>query len=340
MSNLLKITVTRLAIAIFFIISLANATPYRLPSDGLIIGPNDEIAGDARDSFVSMLDSAKSKIDLSIYQLRDPAMINAIMRAHNRGVKIRIVTEKHPFKHEYSNKGNSSELERLTQAGIPIKGLTSRLAVNNKAQAHHKILIIDSDYAVIMNFNWDTSSLIENRNFALVIGKNNNAKEFQEIESLFDADWKDEKFSPQSGYLVIGPDHQREKFIKLFSQAKKCIRIYQQSYNDEEIVSVLEKLSRQGIKIKLLMMPFPFGGKKDINAPFQKRLIKAGGEVKLNKTRYMHAKAVIIDDEIAYIGSCNFYQPSLDFNREVGALTTNKNAIKRLIDMFEKDYKS
>jgi len=299
MLKLLKIAAC-LVLAIFLITSLANATPYKLPPDGLIIGPNDEISGSARDSFISMLDSAKSKIDLSIYQLRDPAIINAIICAHNRGVKIRIVTEKHPFEHKYSNKGNSIELERLTKVGIPIKGLTPRLAVNNKAQAHHKILIIDSNYAVIMNFNWDTSSLIENRNFALVIGKNNNAKEFQEIEGLFDADWKDKKFSPQSDYLIIGPDHQREKFIKLFSQTKKCIRIYQQSYNDEEIAGVLEKLSRQGIKIKLLMMPFPFGGKKDANAPFQERLIKAGGEVKLNKTRY-----IPIPLQTAGIGDCN-----------------------------------
>lgn len=189
-----------------------------------------------------------------------------------------------------------------------------------------------------MNFNWDTSSLTENRNFALIIYKNNNTNEFQEIENLFDIDWRDNNFFPESTNLIIGPDHQREKFIRLFHQAKKTIRIYQQSYNDEGIADALEKLSHQGIKIQLLMMPFPFGGKKDTNTPFQGRLIKTGGEVKLNKIRYMHAKAVIIDDKMAYIGSCNFYQPSLDFNREVGALTTDKNAIKRLISVFEKDW--
>ena len=67
---------------------------------------------------------------------------------------------------------------------------------------------------------------------------------------------------------------------------------------------------------------------------------KIKGEVHLVKTRYIHAKAVIIDGKIAYIGSCNFYPHSLSFNREIGVITKNQQAVQKLKDTFYKDWET
>ncbi len=189
-----------------------------------------------------------------------------------------------------------------------------------------------------MSGNWDTPALTNARDFALIISRDKNQKEFQEIKNIFESDWHNKQIDHKSELLIIGPRHQREDFINLFSKAKQRIEIYQQSYNDEKIAKALEDISRKGIKVKLLMMPFPFGGKKDSNSSFQDSLIKSGGEVRLVKTRYIHAKVVIVDGKIAYVGSCNFYPASLDFNREVGVIVQDVSAIKRLRDVFEKDW--
>ncbi|EKE01316.1 MAG: nucleic acid binding ob-fold tRNA/helicase-type [uncultured bacterium] len=311
-----------------------------LPPDGFIVVPEDETYGPARNLFVAMLDKAKHTIDLSMYQLKDQGMIDTLVRAHQRGVRIRIVSEKHPYKHLYNKEKNlHGGVEQLEKLGIPVKGLAPRFSKGNpQAQAHHKILIVDDDCVVVMSGNWDVSTLTATRDFALIINKDKDPLVFQEIKQLFESDWHNKSFEPKNESLIIGPGHQRDQFIKLFSKAKKSIEIYQQSYNDEKIAQALEDICRRGVDVKLLMMPFPFGGQKDGNAGFQDRLIKAGGKVHLVTTRYIHAKVVIIDGKMAYIGSCNFYPPSLDINREVGVLTENASVINRLRDVFKKDW--
>lgn len=329
-----------LFIVIIPVIALAGVVPKQLPQDGLIVVPTDATYGAARDLFITIIDGAKNKIDLSMYQLKDQGMIDALMRASKRGVQIRLVTEKNPYQHSLNQeKSILGGTDQLVKIGIPVKGLAPRfLKINSNAQAHHKILIVDDIYAVIMTCNWDVSSLTKTRDFAVIIYKDKTPEEFHELGKIFDSDWNNKQADNRNTSLIIGPNHQREDFIKLFSTAKQSIKIYQQSYNDEKIASTLEELCHKGIKVKLLMTPFPFGGNEDKNLPFQKRLIKAGGEVHLAKM-YIHAKVVIIDDKIFYIGSCNFYPSSLEFNREIGIIIHNVDAVDRLSATFEKDWK-
>jgi cardiolipin synthase A/B len=311
-----------------------------LPQDGFVVVPSDETYGDARDLFVAILDGAKSKIDLSMYQLKDQGMIDALIRASKRGVQVRIVTETSPYQHPYTNYKNScGGVKQLEKIGVPIKGLAPRLLERNPAaQAHQKILIVDDACLVVMSGNWGTPSLTDARDFALIINKDKTPLVFQCVKNVFESDWYNKQVDCKNESLIIGPGNQREQFLELFSKAKKSIEVYQQSYNDEKIASFLEGAARKGIKVKLLMMPFPFGGKKDSNSPFQDRLIKAGGEVRLVETRYIHAKAVIVDGKMAYIGSCNFFPPSLEYNREVGVITKDPSVIKRLREVFRKDW--
>lgn len=322
----------------FVLLSLI-ATPTL--ANKLIVVPGDKIQGFARDSFTNIIDSAQNKIDLAMYQIKDQGMIEALLRATQRGVKLRIITELNPYKHSYNqDKNKHGGLKQLEKNGIPIKGLPHNILANNpNAHAHYKFLIIDDRYAVVMSCNWDTPTLANTRDFALILSKEKNPIEFWEINRIFNADWQNKKISSTRESLIVGPDHQREKFIKLFSKAHKSIEIYQQSYNDEKIAQALENRCRKGIKVKLLMMPFPFGGSKDKNLPFQIRLVKTKGEVRLVKTRYIHAKVVIIDGKIAYIGSCNFYPHSLNFNREIGVITKNQQAVQKLKDTFDQDWK-
>ena len=106
------------------------------------------------------------------------------------------------------------------------------------------------------------------------------------------------------------------------------------------------------------MTPFPFGGSKDTSAVFQDRLINAGCEVQYmvrdpglnddklvankmrakNTTFYIHAKSFIVDDEKAYIGSCNYYAPSFEYTREIGITTQEAGVIKKLKNLFSRDW--
>jgi cardiolipin synthase A/B len=316
----------------------------------------------ARDIFISMIDGAQKSVDLMMYQLKDQAVIESLMRAQSRGLKVRIITENNPYKHGLNTEANVfGGIGQLRETGVPVQGLASRFWFsedNHKGHAHSKILIIDGERIAIMSLNWDESSFRWCRDFALIINKNKNPTEVADIVGIFNADWNNEEFDYKSKLLVVGPGHgldrhsQRNEFINLFLSAKESIEIYIQSYNDEEIAQVLEKICHEGkVKVRLLKVQFPFGEKGDENAPFQNRLIKAGGEVRFsvpgpepidarseNTRFYIHAKVVIIDGKEAYIGSCNFYTPSLEYSREIGIVTQDVGVIKQLKGLFKRDW--
>jgi phosphatidylserine/phosphatidylglycerophosphate/cardiolipin synthase-like enzyme len=324
---------------LFFNSNLGAVMPGSLPPDGLIVVPKDEVYGKARDQFAVMLNAAKSSIDLSMYQLKDQQMIDLLIAAAKRGVAVRIFTEKNPYKHIYNqDKNEHGGLKQLEAVGIVIKGLPKIFAKHKDAQGHHKVLIIDNEYAVIMSCNWDTPTLKNTRDFGFIISKDKNPDEFAEIVNLFNNDWLNKEYVVKNSNLIVGPGGQREKIATFLNKAKHSIKIYQQSYNDEEIAIVLENIVRRGVSVQLLMIPFPFGGAVDSNVPFQDRLIGVGGKVRLLRSRYIHAKVIIVDDELEYIGSCNFYPPSLDFNREIGIIISDQQAIERLNQVFISDW--
>ena len=52
----------------------------------------------------------------------------------------------------------------------------------------------------------------------------------------------------------------------------------------------------------------------------------------------MHAKLIIVDQRLAFVGSQNFTRESLNYNREVGILIKNANVVKTLTMTFMADW--
>ena len=93
------------------------------------------------------------------------------------------------------------------------------------------------------------------------------------------------------------------------------------------------------------MMPYPFDKdkKKDNNISHQNELIQAGGHVGLFTEFYGHAKAMLIDGRDLnkarlYVGSTNFYTPSLDENRELGIIVSDHKAVSDFSHVYEQDW--
>ena len=62
--------------------------------------------------------------------------------------------------------------------------------------------------------------------------------------------------------------------------------------------------------------------------------------VHLSMGYYIHAKAIIVDEQRAYVGSQNFSRTSLEFNRELGVIVSDPLAVARLTAVFAGDWRS
>jgi phosphatidylserine/phosphatidylglycerophosphate/cardiolipin synthase-like enzyme len=60
-------------------------------------------------------------------------------------------------------------------------------------------------------------------------------------------------------------------------------------------------------------------------------------KIRLMKKPLLHAKAIIIDDKSAFVGSFNFTKNSLENNREAG-IFIQKNSILELVNSFQEDW--
>jgi cardiolipin synthase A/B len=61
-------------------------------------------------------------------------------------------------------------------------------------------------------------------------------------------------------------------------------------------------------------------------------------QVREDPQLYMHAKIIVMDNKIAFVGSENISEQSLDQNRELGILVADPSALNRLQTTFQYDW--
>jgi len=100
---------------------------------------------DCEENIIKAIDSA-NKLDIAVYSITNPAITNSIIAAHNRGAKIRIVTDRS------QSKGKGSLIEKIKTAGIPV--LTNQ---KHKIE-HNKFAVFDDIHIVSGSYNWTTNA--------------------------------------------------------------------------------------------------------------------------------------------------------------------------------------
>lgn len=95
---------------------------------------------------VTLLDAATTQITFMAFSYTDPAIANAMIRAHKRGVAVHGVMEKQ------NTRGTGSVFEKLQRAKVDI------IADGNCYIMHHKTIIIDDNTVVTGSYNFTKSA--------------------------------------------------------------------------------------------------------------------------------------------------------------------------------------
>ena len=279
---------------------------------------------------------------MSIYQIKDAAIINALCERAEAGVQVDIIYEENPYQHAF-NKAVKDQGNLLTQIiNSPIR-LYQRPENLKKAfpkgHYHARYIIIDKNRFLLTTGNFDGTTFDHCRDFAVIFTKEKHETAFNTLLDLFNSDITNQPISdlPESKALIIGPHNQREKIISYLEGAQKSVKMYQQFFNDPVIRDCVIKLIKEkGIKVEVVMMAYPTNYKTDPNAETQDVLVKTGADVRLMDHLYGHARAVIVDDKFALIGTTQLSPPSLDENREITIIIKGA-AVSNLLEQFKKD---
>ncbi|TFB13302.1 phospholipase D family protein [Filobacillus milosensis] len=125
----------------------------------------------------NLIDQAKETIDLAVFTFTDKGILQSIIQATNRGVKVRLITDRKQSKNAY---GQDEVLEKLTHAGVPIKENC------HDGYMHLKITIVDSSVISVGSYNYTKAARNKHDEILVVI---KNKKVGAEWSKHFDYMW-------------------------------------------------------------------------------------------------------------------------------------------------------
>ena len=108
---------------------------------------------------IDLINSAQKNIDIAIYSLTKKEIVAAIINAKNRGVEVRLITDRRESQTPYEKK----QLLLLNNSNIPIK-------INSHSGLMHlKITIVDSELIALGSYNYTDAATYDNDEVILII---------------------------------------------------------------------------------------------------------------------------------------------------------------------------
>ncbi|MBN1169620.1 phospholipase D family protein [Candidatus Micrarchaeota archaeon] len=141
-----------------------------------IVPVNTVFSPDDGREIIDLIDSAEDSIDIEMYVFTSRDVVEALERAKNKGVEIRIIVERSTI--SGSNKEIFNELSA--------KGFRVKYASTAFQLTHSKFMILDGKVVFVGSHNFSNSALYKNREASVIIYSEKTAGEFQET---FNYDW-------------------------------------------------------------------------------------------------------------------------------------------------------
>lgn len=121
------------------------------------------------------LSRAKRTIDLCVFTISDELLSQCLKAAHNRGVKVRLITDNNKMR------DSGSQVKELARAGIAVK------IDNSKYHMHNKFGLIDGRILFTGSYNWTyTAKQYNQENIVITTNYTIVHKFIDEFERLWD----------------------------------------------------------------------------------------------------------------------------------------------------------
>jgi len=291
----------------------------------LFVMPEDGIA-----PVVNAIEEAQSSLDIKMFLFTEPRLVEAVIAAHQRGVKARVMLNPARRSGESENAGT---YRLLTAAGVEVKDTHPAYPVT-----HEKSLVIDRRLALIKSLNWASKNFTKTRDYVVMTA---DPREVQEISDCFNADWNRLDFNTEmNSRLIWCPGNGRAKIARFIDEAKHDLYLQNERYQDLTIIEHLVRARRRGVHIRLLSLPpHSLKEKKVFEGVNGLRLMHDVG-IKIHKLNglHIHGKMLLADGKRAIVGSINLAPGSFDERRELAIEVSDDHIIKRLEHTFNWDW--
>ena len=344
---------------------------HRLGKSPISFHTDTEVLTNGEKTFAKIKESllkAEQYIHLEYYIVRDDQIGQEIkeilMKKAGEGVEVRFL-----YDFVGSWKLSRKYIEELRSSGVQmVPFLPVRIPLfNNKInyRNHRKIIVIDGKVGFIGGLNIGDEYLGKDKYFGFWRDTHLwvNGEAVRSLQLIFLQDWfymTGEKLLTDK-YIAVetidkpglggvqmvasGPDHEWEViknlFFSMIISAKRTIWIASPYFiPDEDILSALKVASLSGIDVRLIVPSRP--DKRIVfyaSRSYFPELLEAGIRIYAYKKGFMHSKIIIVDHELASIGTSNMDMRSFHLNFEVNAFLYRTKSTARLVSDYVQDLK-
>jgi phosphatidylserine/phosphatidylglycerophosphate/cardiolipin synthase-like enzyme len=284
--------------------------------------PPDNVGAGVDRYIVPLLDGATQTIDLTSFDLNLPSVLDALVSASGRGVRVRVVYDGENGETQLdADKSPTGEdinaVTMLKNAGIPLVD-----GGRSNGLMHNKMIIVDGKTLVMGSWNTSYNDTYRNNNNVLVISDPTLIANYQ---AKFNESFEARQFGAQAEVgartpvLTAGgarvanyfspPDQVMEKLVSLVGSARTSIRFMAFTYTHQDLADAMIARHNAGVDV---------AGIFESRASTQGAMVPlfcAGIPVRVDGNGYtMHHKVIIIDDHIVITGSFNFTVSADDSN--------------------------
>ncbi|ELK47427.1 cardiolipin synthase [Halobacillus sp. ACCC02827] len=337
-------------------------------NDALLSQNNEvEIFTDGQKKFHALMqdiEEAEDHIHLLYYILRDDnlgqRLADVLIRKAQQGLEVKLLYDdmgSRLLKRKYKKK--------LVEAGVQVESFFPSLIpkVNFKInyRNHRKLAIIDGKIGYIGGFNIGDEYLGFNKRFGYwrdthlrVEGETVN-----HMQTRFILDWNqasrrdivyEERYyqaEPKGdvGMQIVssGPDSEWEQikhgYIKMILSAKDYVYIQTPYFiPDDSLLDALRVAVLSGVDVRIMIPnkpdhPFVYWATYSNIGD----MLKAGATIYVYQKGFLHAKTLVVDGNIASVGTANIDVRSFRLNFEVNAFLYHPDISKTLADRFQED---
>ena len=222
---------------------------------------------------------------------------------------------------------------------------------------HAKFILVDADVpgkarAYIMTANFTAQALggnhagYANREYILC---DSNSDDIALLKAVFlaDATGRPLPTIPDTSNLIISDINALSLVPLLLRTAKHSLAIQVEYLNDPpgdgalNLKKILLHAANNGVTVQLMLPPLspttPGVPSADNNETY--RILSPTVAVNVTPQYFIHAKMIIADQHLAFVGSQNLSHQSLHYSREVGIMISNKTVVSNLLATFNADWK-
>lgn len=260
------------------------------------------------------INSTRNTLDIAAFELNNPVITEAIINAHERGVRVRVVTDD-----EHGLEDDDSTMPELEAAGIPV------VDDDRSALMHNKFMLMDGITLWMGSMNYTENGVYRNNNNALMLRSQRAVETYQaEFNEMFEQRSFGTR-SPESNtgnftqdgtpieiYFAAENDVMRE-LINEINSATNNIRFMAFSFTRDDLGQAILARSRAGIDVEGV---FETTG-SETQWSEMGRLFCAGLDVRQDgNPGILHHKVILIDNNTVITGSFNFSDNAVESNDE------------------------